>query len=972
MAEAGAEAGAGMRKASLQKRAADAASEAASEAASAVAGAAGGVAHSVLGSAHEVLDAFVGPDQGDTGFVTFRRRVDAAVAAQVAYAAGGRTGRMGAEPAPLPDNVYWANLGIPRRRRAMRKLLGYSAAIALAVFWSVPSALVASLAEPQHVAQLLGLRGLQNDSAALFALSLVSPLALLSLLALLVPVLRALAELEHPDRRSYIQLSILRKYFTFLVLQAFLLQIIAGTVLSSLREILRRPGDIVVILGQQVPQTAAFFMKYICVKACTGTSLELLRVVEAALAGVRTLLLRLCWGISPSALAAGGGPRYSRPVLGLVAMPAPGARPQYAFDHGRVLADQLFVLLLGVAYAAIAPLLLPLAAAYFALTYVTWRHQLLVVYQPPRNSAPELAESGGMLWPTIFRCVVAALVVGDLTLLGIMVLKGGYTQSVALMLLLLGTAWTAWCMEQEHGAAGRHVPFEDVVAAHAAAATDRRPLLREAGSAGGAGAGTRGATVAADGAAAAAELAAAAGCYVAPYLRPGDVQLGAEWRAVLRQYLRMHPPATPLQDGVMARALSLNSSRSSPSQHREQRASSTHYGTAPLSLSNPLSPAAHVSARTKYQTNSGSEFSESNRTRGTHAEIDIDEFISKSDGNMTTLCAVVTSTLAALHSASQGPCDIYAAAGQRCVVAHSLSRALYAGYDGALYQLAKKGTGETTDIKVTAAGGIADTASHAAFCGTGGGACFVQRIYDQSPMENHLGIEHGAPNLTPPRNVVDAGVNFTDARSNATLGGQRVHGAFFPGDSRGSGHPFDGQGYSNRTARGTARGDAPQSMYSVFGGDHFGGGCCFDYGNAENVSSGGQAGPMFDGSMEAIYFQFGKIGADLENGIYSSKTLAPVAFVAGFVGGDSGNRYSVRAGDAQKAGSLQTVYAGARPKGYEVMKKQGGIVLGIGGDNSPWAGGLWFEGAMTAGFASDATEAAILANIAAAGYSKYA
>ena len=54
----------------------------------------------------------------------------------------------------------------------------------------------------------------------------------------------------------------------------------------------------------------------------------------------------------------------------------------------------------------------------------------------------------------------------------------------------------------------------------------------------------------------------------------------------------------------------------------------------------------------------------------------------------------------------------------------------------------------------------------------------------------------------------------------------------------------------------------------------------------------------------------------------------------------------------------------------EVMKKQGGIILGIGGDNSPWAAGTWYEGVMTHGFASNETEAAVMANIAAAGYGK--
>ena len=47
-----------------------------------------------------------------------------------------------------------------------------------------------------------------------------------------------------------------------------------------------------------------------------------------------------------------------------------------------------------------------------------------------------------------------------------------------------------------------------------------------------------------------------------------------------------------------------------------------------------------------------------------------------------------------------------------------------------------------------------------------------------------------------------------------------------------------------------------------------------------------------------------------------------------------------------------------------VLCRQGAIILGIGGDNSNWAVGTFLEGVMTKGFASDATDAAVHANIA--------
>lgn len=50
------------------------------------------------------------------------------------------------------------------------------------------------------------------------------------------------------------------------------------------------------------------------------------------------------------------------------------------------------------------------------------------------------------------------------------------------------------------------------------------------------------------------------------------------------------------------------------------------------------------------------------------------------------------------------------------------------------------------------------------------------------------------------------------------------------------------------------------------------------------------------------------------------------------------------------------------------MRKQGGLVLGTGGDNSDRALGIFYEGAMTSGYTSAGAESAIHGNIVAIGY----
>jgi hypothetical protein len=308
---------------------------------------------------------------------------------------------------------------------------------------------------------------------------------------------------------------------------------------------------------------------------------------------------------------------------------------------------------------------------------------------------------------------------------------------------------------------------------------------------------------------------------------------------------------------------------------------------------------------------------------------------------------------------TKGPCDIYADDGGPCVAAHSTVRALYAAYSGPLYQV-KKADGTPMDIGPLAPGGLANSADQDTFCGTS--ACTISIIYDQSGMGNHL-------TKAPPGGAKTTGDNEANAKSiPIMLGAQRVYGV----------HIVAGVGYRNNAACGTATGDNAETEYMVAGGNFYNGGCCFDYGNMERNSRDNG-----EGSMEAVYFGtctiWGKgadngpwVMGDLENGLWAGNTSpylpnTPVAynFVTGIVKGDSAgkNHWTIKVGNAQ-SGTLTMPFDGQRPSSrYNPMKKEGAIGLGTGGDNSNGAQGNFFEGVMTARYASDAADEAVQANI---------
>ncbi len=350
-------------------------------------------------------------------------------------------------------------------------------------------------------------------------------------------------------------------------------------------------------------------------------------------------------------------------------------------------------------------------------------------------------------------------------------------------------------------------------------------------------------------------------------------------------------------------------------------------------------------------------------------------------------------TVPAEAAPSVGPCDIYALSGTPCVAAYSTTRAMYAGYQGPLYAISRASDKATLDIS-TLASGFADADAQDRFCA--GTTCEITELFDQSPDHNDLTIEGPGANGGQDSGVAAGALPIS-------VDGQQAYGMDFE----------PGMGYRDNTTLGMATGSGPESMYMVTSGTHDNSGCCFDFGNAE--TTGDDDG---NGHMDALYFGTDCwlaatgcppggpwVQADLENGIIASddgKNLDPSytgstsPFVTAMLENNGTNAMVLAAANAQ-AGPLDPLWVGALPSnhwdpdpptfivpypdnpsqtevvnpllsGYAPMHKEGAIVLGTGGDNSNQGVGSFFEGAITAGIPSLATEAAIQTDITGADY----
>jgi len=329
----------------------------------------------------------------------------------------------------------------------------------------------------------------------------------------------------------------------------------------------------------------------------------------------------------------------------------------------------------------------------------------------------------------------------------------------------------------------------------------------------------------------------------------------------------------------------------------------------------------------------------------------------------------------------EGPCDIYAAAGNPCVAAHSSTRALYKLYNGPLYQVMRQSDGKTLDIGVVRPGsgdpgGYADAAAQDAFCANT--YCWITILYDQSGKGNHL-TQAPRGGFSGPAMGGFNNIPIADMAP-VTLMGHKVYGIFIE----------PGMGLRDDDPVGTAVDDQAEGQYWVVNGHHYNSGCCFDYGNAETDSRDDG-----DGTMETTYYGNASawyhgqapgpwIMTDQENNLVGCVNPTPDdkycpdlpsitwRFVTAMADGEP-HHWRSMGGNAQE-GNLSVMFDGPRVindrSSYDPMRKQGAILLGNGGDNSNASQGTFYEGAMTAPgtFPTEETNRKIQGNIVAARY----
>ncbi|XP_077219360.1 early-responsive to dehydration stress protein (ERD4) isoform X6 [Tasmannia lanceolata] len=217
--------------------------------------------------------------------------------------------------------------------------------------------------------------------------------------------MRSMATLEGCVSRSKKEMKACSMVFYFLVGNVFFLSLLSGSLLDQIGESFTHPRSFPSHLASAVSAQADFFITYILTDGLSGFSLE---VLQPGL---------LIWHCMKSHSCCGGTKR--KPYL-------------YSLPYYRVIPIVSLSILIGMVYAVIAPLLLPFLIVYFFLGYVVYLNQIQDVYDI-------VYETCGQYWPYIHHYIFIAIVLMQITMIGLFGLKSKPAASISTVLLLLTT-----------------------------------------------------------------------------------------------------------------------------------------------------------------------------------------------------------------------------------------------------------------------------------------------------------------------------------------------------------------------------------------------------------------------------------------------------------------------------------------------------------------------------------------------------
>ncbi|KAI0073303.1 DUF221-domain-containing protein [Panus rudis PR-1116 ss-1] len=254
----------------------------------------------------------------------------------------------------------------------------------------------------------------------------------ISLNALPPFALEALTYIQGYPARSWIEYSLMKKYFLFLLVHVVFIFLLVSTYWQLVRDLVNSPAKIPGKRAAALQKGTArhFFVSY-------GT-LQGIGIMPLQLLNLGVLLTRFFYRLFIT--------RTPRDFAELNAPPM--------INYGVVYPQAILVLVITLTYSIIRPLIVIFGALYFGIGYVMYKYKLLFVFYKPY-------ESQGQAWPITFVRLIWGVVIFSVFMTGIVILRKSRISSL-LAPLLGGTILWSWYTYKNFTPLSKYVDLSSV------------------------------------------------------------------------------------------------------------------------------------------------------------------------------------------------------------------------------------------------------------------------------------------------------------------------------------------------------------------------------------------------------------------------------------------------------------------------------------------------------------------------------
>ncbi|KAK9463000.1 uncharacterized protein V1516DRAFT_689876 [Lipomyces oligophaga] len=291
-----------------------------------------------------------------------------------------------------PRDIIWNNMRIKWGEALLRSGLVHSATTALVVGWAFPVAFVGIISQLDYLTAALPFLDFLNDLGSTvkgIISGILPPAALAILMALLPIILRFFAYIRGSSTGVFIELSVQQSYFSFLFVQVFLVITISSSITTVIQDLTQDPTSVPSLLAQNLPKSSNFFFSYLILQGLTVSAGALLRVGPL-------IVLKILGPLLDNTARK----KFNR-ITSLNAVQWGTFYPIYT-NLGAI----------GIVYAIISPLIIPMSLIAFILFYIAYRYEFMFCNYNP-------IDSSGLFFPRAINQLFVGIYVMELCLIGL-------------------------------------------------------------------------------------------------------------------------------------------------------------------------------------------------------------------------------------------------------------------------------------------------------------------------------------------------------------------------------------------------------------------------------------------------------------------------------------------------------------------------------------------------------------------------